>query len=286
MLKQFVKLQSLGNDFILFDWYKRPCNDIQNVLQGKDWPEFVVKICKRHFGVGADSVLILKENHDFGLPEMLIFNSDGSQAEACFNGIRCCAQFLYQQYSFGESFKIVLSKRIIECVVCKDGCSSVGCKKENTFITNNVGQARFLGEQTVNTTNEGVYQGFCVDVGNPHFVTFNKTTSQWLVNNGSQIESNAVFPKRTNVEFVWKDDTPFEGLESFKMLVYERGCGVTLACSTGAAAVIATLFKQGMIQKNKKIVLDMQGGKVIAWLDADENIFLQASAHLVFNGTF
>jgi len=117
ILKNFVKYHSLGNDFIVFDWYKRPASYMENELHGAAWKQFIARICDRHYGVGADGVLIVTSCPQAGMPEMLIFNADGSPAEMCLNGLRCVAHYLFNTYKFPEHFSIKVGSRVIDCLV-------------------------------------------------------------------------------------------------------------------------------------------------------------------------
>ena len=117
MKKKFYKYQSLGNDFIIFDWYKKNQNSIDETLKIRHrLISLVQNSCKRHFGVGADGILILKKDPK-NFPQALIFNSDGSKAEICLNGLRCIAHHLYTHHNFAHNFKIKMGKKVIECVV-------------------------------------------------------------------------------------------------------------------------------------------------------------------------
>ena len=98
LLKQFVKYQSLGNDFIIFDWYKKPALFVQVELSGGHFSSVVQRLCDRHFGVGADGVLVITSHQEFGFPVVTIYNADGSKAESCLNGLRCVADYLFTEY--------------------------------------------------------------------------------------------------------------------------------------------------------------------------------------------
>src|SRR3989338_293477 len=110
-LKHFVKYQSLGNDFIVFDWFKKPTSFIQEELKDAQWKEFVIKTCDRHFGVGADGVLIITCCPQEGVPEILVFNADGSNGQTCLNGLRCVAKHLFDTHHFPKEFRIKMSQR-------------------------------------------------------------------------------------------------------------------------------------------------------------------------------
>jgi diaminopimelate epimerase len=275
MLKNFLKYQSLGNDFILFDWYKKPETYINNVLSEANFPLMVQQMCERRLGVGADGVLVLKGCTSTSMPEMLIFNSDGSKAEMCMNGLRCVAHQLYAAYNFPTQFKLKVGQRIVECFIFKPSDFL-----DQTLIRTNVGLVDYLGEKSI-TTSQGSFSGHVVSVGNPHFILFQKTTLDWLEKNGSEIEKHEAFENKTNVEFVWQEEPLF-----FRSLVYERGCGITLACSSGAAAISGTLLKLGMIKSDCEFKIAMPGGVIECMVSPQGNVSLSAEAKFVFSGVY
>jgi diaminopimelate epimerase len=278
LLKQFVKYQSLGNHFILFDWLKKPAVFVEAELSGDSFSAFVQQVCNPHYGVGADGVLILVNHAQAGCPEMIIYNADGSKAEMCLNGLRCVAHHLAVAHNFPTSFGVQIGNRVVTCtVVSKELLSGQ--------ITMQIGSFSIDGVEKI-TTDAGVFVGTKASIGNPHFFVFQKTTLDWLRLHGKQIESHVAFPCKTNVEFVWEGELyqPEAVIRSFNMLVYERGCGITLACSSGAGALIGLLNTQGLAQQDEKIAIIMPGGAVIAWVDNQSAIYLQASAQRVFTG--
>lgn len=277
ILKSFIKYQSLGNDFIVFDWYKRPASYMENELHSTAWKQFIARICDRHYGVGADGILIITNCPQAGMPEMLIFNADGSQAEMCLNGLRCVAHYLFITYKFPEHFSIKVGTRVIDCLM-QQSKEQPGMYE----VVATVGVITNEGTKTIKTA-AGDFQGHVVQVGNPHFIVFDTITQEMLQLHGKLIESHESFPNRTNVEFVW-DGGEGKGEKIFNVMVYERGCGVTLACSSGAAAITGLLAEQGSIIKNQKIILHMLGGNVSAWVDNRGYIVLQAGAQQLFKG--
>jgi diaminopimelate epimerase len=260
-MKEFFKYQSLGNDLVLFDFYKRP---LEEAFRGDAWKQFVIHVCDRHYGVGADGVLIVSNNTQ-GVPEMHIFNADGSQAEVCFNGLRCAVLHLHTYHGFLDDFVIKVGSRLSRCLISKGQ------------ITTHVGHFAYEGKREVFVDGKS-FKGYVVSVGNPHFVIFESVTLDWLQANGKNIESHPVFPARTNVEFVTECDTVYE------VGIYECGCGITLACSSGAAAVVGILKMLQKVSSNQKIVIKMLGGELHAWVNEDGQIILQADAHLAFKG--
>ncbi len=282
MLKNFYKYQSLGNDFILFDWYKKPETFVEQILSEQNLQDLVIKICQPHFGIGADGVLVLKGNTNARVAEMLIFNKDGSRTEICLNGLRCVAQHLFMHYNFPEKFQVKAGQRIVDCFVqnSKDNPNQV-------IVTNNVGKGEYLGVKSIKIS-ACQLSGHCASVGNPHFIVFDKNDINWLQKFGSEIESHKEFEtptsSKTNVEFIWQDKTS-TSIKNFISIVYERGCGITLACSSGAAAIATVLIKLGQINKNEEFQISMPGGTIKCSLDESENITLCATSNIVFNGT-
>ncbi len=271
MIQIFFKYQSLGNDFILLDWYKKSQNAIQKTLTCPTWKKFVIDSCNRHFGVGADGILILK--NDSKLPEGLIFNADGSQAEICLNGLRCLTLHLFTQHNFSSDFKIKMGTKIIDCQL-------QASTTEQLQITNKIEAANYLGQKTIEIDKEKL-SGHVVDVGNPHFIVFEKVDLEKLKKYGPLIEKHKSFKNGTNVEFVWQEKE-----NSYQMLIHERGAGITLACSSGAAAALYLLFKLGKIKKEEKLKINMLGGQISCLLNKSEQMILQAPAQLTFNGSF
>jgi len=271
MIKNFIKYQSLGNNFVVYDWYAQPENYIQKIIHDASWRAFVIEICNRNTGVGADGVLILKRFEQDEIPEMLIFNADGTQAESCLNGLRCVTHYLVTEYNFPAKFSIKLGKRMILCEIEQD--------TQDILITNNVGPINYEGIKTV-TIFEGTFQGHVASIGNPHFIIFEKIELPWLQQFGALLESHEAFPNKSNIEFVWE-----ESHARYHVLVYERGCGITQACSSGAAAIVGTLLHLNKIEINQKIELIMLGGSVIGWADQNKNVFLTAGADMIFTGT-
>lgn len=278
MLKHFIKYESLGNDFILYDWYKKPAVFVQQALKDTGWEQFVKEICDRHFGIGADGILIIKSSAETSFPEMLIFNADGSQAQMCMNGVRAAAHYLFTHHGVQKTFKIKVGQREIECSVIED--KSKGLSVE---IVTNVGPV-FYQENKIIQAQKDSFDGHSVDVGNPHFVIFQQTDQAWLVEHGKELESHAYFPARANIEFVWEDLTD-KSHKAYRLLVYERGCGMTLACSSGVAATLGALYHLGLVKQDEQVAFNMLGGTVIGFVDAEKNIILCATATMVFSGT-
>ncbi|MCK4650570.1 diaminopimelate epimerase [Candidatus Babeliales bacterium] len=283
MFSSFFKVQSLGNDFILFDWQLKKESKYRQILQNPEWKKFVINSCNRNFSIGANGILILLKNQKLNIPQVLIFNSDGSQAKICLNGIRCIAHYLHSNYNFSKNFKIKIGNQIIECKIIN--------KKNELEIINSMKPGQYIEIKTITILNQK-FTGHIVNVGNPHFLVFQKKDIKYLKKYGPLIENYKYFKNKTNVEFVWqKDNKPSPRLQfinknNFNMIVYERGCGITLACSSGAYALVTTLYYLKKIKINEKIIIHMPGGNISCWVTNNKKINIQAKAHIIFKGKY
>lgn len=252
---KFHQYQSLGNDFLLLDWLEVSLDEIQSRVQAKNWSEQVKRWCDRQSGIGADGVLVMMSAENFAA-ETLIFNSDGTAGAVCLNGVRCVARFLRDKDLVPKIFALKMSTLIIPCEVDDDE------------IKITVSSAPHI-ETCEITVADKVLKGFRVEAGNPHFIVFRETTEDWLKEHGYVIETDAAFPNRTNVEFVWKDDEQSQvmAMPVYRMLIHERGCGMTKACGSGAAAVMDVLLQSHKIRINHQVVLSMPGGNLISFID-------------------
>lgn len=278
MLRPFLKYQSLGNDFIIFDWYKKTEPAMKCALAYDAWKDIVINLCKRYEGIGADGVLILKSDRKQFLPEMLIFNADGSAAQNCLNGLRCIAHYLRVHYSYPTDFSIKIGNNKVACLI-----DPLDEDHESFDITTFLDFIQSQASLEIETS-LGTYKGYQASAGNPHFILFQKVALEWLRDHGALFECHAAFPEKTNVEFVWEIGRQKNGFRRFQLLVYERGCGITRACGSGASAVVKVLFDTQQIQQGEKIILTMLGGDLLCWVDEKGRVALKASASLVFRG--
>jgi diaminopimelate epimerase len=288
-METFYKYQSLGNDFILIDAFNKSKKLLNEKISSANWKNFVINSCKRNFGVGADGVLVLTKSHDNKnnkqninqevIPELLIFNSDGSQAEICLNGLRCAVLHLHEYHDIEKSSKIKMGKKIINFSINKN------------IITTQISELIYSGIKNIIINNNQEIMGHVVSVGNPHFIIEKQVTPEWVLINGKSIESHPDFINKTNVEFITPAavilnsfQDPDKKTKSINVLVYERGVGPTLACSSGAAAITEYLYQTQKINILQKITLNFLGGQVNCFIDKDKQVNLQAHAKLVFKG--
>ncbi len=272
---EFSKWQGLGNDYIIVATVELPF---------KLTPERSVAICDRHFGIGGDGILAWGPSRkaDFKLE---IHNPDGSCAEMCGNGIRMLARFLVD-WGYAEGRR----KLLIETDA---GPMPVNVRR-NGLITVNMGVARLggpgiKGYAGVPGESEAVgawleagmneYQFTFVDMGNPHCVIESDDLDNLDIRLlGPEIENHALFPNRTNVEFM-----NILGPSEVEMRVWERGVGETSACGTGACAVAVAAHRAR--EMDSPITVHLPGGDLVVDVDQEMNVVMSGPAEEIYSGT-
>ncbi|MDO8660011.1 MAG: diaminopimelate epimerase [Candidatus Parcubacteria bacterium] len=266
----FTKMHGLGNDFIVIENMNG-----RIVLSAKQ----VVLLCDRHKGIGADGV-ILVEKSDNADAFMNYYNSDGTVAEMCGNGVRCVAKFLKDEIKKEETnFKIETRAGIKEIKYKDDGTFSVNMGKP-------VFEHADFPEKSLEL--EGLKLDF-VSMGNPHAVAFVENLDDFILQSiGPLVENNKNFPNKINLEIVEKKSD-----NELIVKVWERGCGETLACGTGACAVYSIMKKNpegkstsyGAGKKNsEEIIINLPGGKLFMTENKMGEIIMRGPAESVFNG--
>lgn len=259
----FVKMHGLGNDFVVID------NMNGHIALSK---EQIIFLCNRKIGIGADGVILVEKSNRADC-FMNYYNSDGTFAEMCGNGVRCVAKFLKDDSTKSKTnFKIDTRAGVKEIIYQDD----------DTFFVN-MGKPVFSHPDfpKKNLEIEGLNFNF-VSVGNPHAVALVKDSNKCdLLVIGPHVENDSHFPNKINVEIVEENN---EG--EFLVKVWERGCGVTLACGTGACAVYAVLRQYKNMAKNtdKEIIIKLPGGKLFLSENKRGDIIMRGEAKNVFNG--
>jgi len=261
----FQKYHGCGNDFIMIN------NLDKSILLS---PEQIKKFCDRNFGIGADGVILLEPSEKANC-FMNYYNSDGTVAEMCGNGARCTAKFFIEETS-SDLKEINLETRA--------GIKNIKINENNTFSVN-MGKPIFKSPDFPSELiTIGGVDFNCVSMGNPHAVTFVddlKNIDIKLV--GPKIENNFNFPNKTNVEYVEKISASY-----YKVKVWERGCGATLACGTGACAVYSVIQRKSKIINPEyvfeEITLEFPGGNLFLSENQEKEIILRGEATLVFKG--
>ncbi len=275
---KFSKMHGLGNDFILV-------NATKEILP-EDLSGLADKICEPRFGIGADGLIVLN-NVDGADFSMRIFNSDGSEAEMCGNGIRCAAIFAREE---GLTPKTKMS------VATKAGLIKpeiiFGADDVPTAVRVDMGEPRLKsaeipcglpGDSLINreiTANGETFFFTGVSMGNPHCVIFVDDVANFSVQVfGPVLENHALFPAKANIEFV-----QVLAKNHLKMRVWERGCGETMACGTGACASVVAAFLNK--KANRQVVIELLGGELIIDYNEDGKVYMTGPYAHVFDGDY
>ncbi len=275
----FTKMNGCGNDFIIVEKEEADKSDLS-------YDELARKICDRNFGVGADGLIIpYFPNRRTTDIEWIFYNSDGSTAQMCGNGMRCFAKYVVDKGLVDKKhFTVMTGAGVISPEVLDCGLVSVNMSKpilQPDLIP-------FDGENILNFEIEAKDKTFnanAISMGNPHCVIFTSEDVYEMASTyGPYIECNHIFPEKTNVEFV-----NIISREEIDFCVYERGCGITLACGTGAcAAVVAGVLNN---LTDCKVKVNLLGGVVtVDWsayhLDKNSDIYLIGPADYNFYGEY
>ncbi len=268
----FAKMSALGNDFIVIDGRKINIDLIKPHSK---------KLCDRRFGIGADGVIIILKGSEYTDFTMRIINSDGSEPEMCGNGIRCFAHYLHASGEFSNSSITVDTLAGIKTIERTENHYRVDMghpiiDPDLIPIITDEDHHRNI-PISIGSKN---YECTAISMGNPHAVLIVDAITDELVNSvGPQIEVHPTFPNRTNVEFI-KAITP----ERIEMRVWERGCGETLACGTGACAAAVAGIISGEC-KNPTTVGLRGGDLFIEWSgDLNDSVYMTGDAQNVFSG--
>ena len=273
---KFAKLQATGNDFILLD--------ARNME--RDWIKLAQSICQYHFGVGSDG-LILVRNSKIADLKMRVFNSDGSEAEVCGNGLRCFAKYV-------NDHNIIIKRDLaIETLsgVRKVKANFTGNRVNGAEV--NMGMPEFQPEhipvkvevdivpvlQYALSVDDSNLNLAILSMGNPHAVSFisQSVTDYPLAQTGPKIERHTIFTHRTNFEIA-----SILTREKIEARVWERGVGETLACGSGACAI--AVAAQLLNYVNHKVDIILPGGILNVSWDGVGEVFLAGPVEEVFTG--
>ena len=274
MLLKFTKMHGLGNDFMVVDGVT------QKVFFSTD---LIKKLSDRHFGIGFDQLLLVEPPFD---PEVdfhyRIFNADGSEVQMCGNGARCFVRFVIDQQ--------LTNKRDIT-VSTVSGVLRLKLNDDDT-VTVNMGTPRFdpkalpftAPEQNlrykIKVSDGTEFEHGAVSMGNPHAVFFFDDVSTAPVEKyGSELECHENFPEKVNVGFAQVVNP-----HTMNLRVFERGCGETMACGTGACAAAVVAIAQGRVKSPVSVTLP--GGTLrISWDGGNSPVMMSGPATSVYEGT-
>ena len=252
---RFTKMHGVGNDFIILD---------PEEVAGRDLPDLARKACDRHFGVGADGILIPAPSEVADL-KMVYLNSDGSPSEMCGNGIRCLARYAKDRGLVeGAALTVETGAGVKKVVLSADGSSCV-----------DMGAPEFGSEVEIRS-----FRFLRVSMGNPHAVALlgseEEVEALDLKEIGPPVESDPLFPEKTNVEFVY-----VRGENEIRMRIWERGAGETLASGSGSCAAAVAAVRRGLVGSPVRVVLD-GGGVEVEW--EGEAVYMTGPAEYVCAG--
>ncbi|MDZ7667359.1 MAG: diaminopimelate epimerase [Desulfotignum sp.] len=277
---RFSKMEGIGNDFIVMD-------DREGIIESAmPYPELSRKLCDRHFGIGGDGIILAKHSKDHDI-RFVIYNSDGSRADMCGNGMRCFARYLYEKKIIGKKqirvqtdagtvipeVMVDASGRVTSVTVDM-GPPALSCQKVPFICDKDTAI-----EEPVEMEDGTTVTLTAVGMGNPHAVVFVEDLSEVdVAGQGRAIEIHSRFPAKTNVEFIQVMDD-----QTLKMKVWERGAGMTLACGTGACAALTAAHVTGRTGNRATVMLD--GGDLsIVWDKTTGHLFKTGPARRVFEG--
>ncbi|NDL67753.1 diaminopimelate epimerase [Anaerotalea alkaliphila] len=272
---KFTKMHGCGNDYVYVSGFQETI---------EDYPAMARKVSNRNFGVGSDGLVVILPGTagDF---RMRMFNPDGSEAEMCGNAIRCVGKYVYDKGMTREKVVRVdtlAGLKVLELTE-EDGTIAKVRVDMGEPVLDPVkipvaSDAQPVLAEVVEASGRS-FPFTCVSMGNPHAVTFVEDTDAFPVEEiGRQVEVDAKFPRKTNVEFVQVLDR-----ETVKMRVWERGTGETLACGTGACATLVACVLNGKTERKATVRL-LGGDLFIEWDEATNHVFMTGPATLVFEG--
>ncbi|HWX27342.1 MAG TPA: diaminopimelate epimerase [Steroidobacteraceae bacterium] len=276
---EFLKMQGLGNDFLVFDAPAAGNHLDSGTLRA---------LADRHTGVGFDQALMLEAPRTASARVFYrIFNSDGTEVEQCGNGARCIAALLYSRApQLGRDFEMQSLGGTVHARVREDGLVSVDMGVPNfdpralPFDAPD-GKGAAVEAPLYSLRVDGAeLQIGAVSMGNPHAVLqVPDVKTAPLERYGPSIENHPRFPKRTNVEFM-----QIVGRGHIRLRVFERGVGETLACGTGACAAVAVGRRHGLLDDEVRVELP-GGSAMVSWASEGERLWLTGPAATVFAGS-
>jgi diaminopimelate epimerase len=287
----FTKVEGLGNDFVVVD-LRHAAGSASDAGVSIQEPSVVRAVCDRHFGVGADGVLAILPGVE-GDARMRVLNADGSEAEMCGNGIRCVAKVLYESDATLRRtvLRIDTGAGLLACTIdATDGeAHSVAVEMGRPRLTRAEIPMQPAGtERAVRapiSAHGTRFKMTAVSMGNPHAVIFiddpDANLRALAEEFGPAIEVDTLFPRRTNVEFARIRAT--NGAAEIDLVVWERGCGITLACGTGACATVAAACVEGRLHADVETPVHLPGGTLHITVAPDlEGVRMRGPAVTVF----
>jgi diaminopimelate epimerase len=295
----FTKMHGAGNDFIMVE-------NLDGTITLT--PEEIRALCDRHFCIGADGVILVERSPRIGAAGyMHYFNSDGTLAQMCGNGVRCFAKYLVDRGIGGEmddpqsghlladtlagprplTYRVDADGKVIAVTVDMGAPILTPVSVPTTlapkdrFTQSDGSTVDFVADAPIETP-YGTFEFTCISMGNPHAITFIDHPENLCIEHpGPLIEQSSCFPEKSNIEFARVDHTPSG--DRITMRVWERGCGETLACGTGACATAVAAVLTKRAERSSTVVL--RGGELsIHWDEATGHVFMTGPAAVSYHG--
>lgn len=272
---KFTKMHGLGNDYIYVNCFNEKLNNNSKVAKF---------VSDRHFGIGSDGLVLIMPSKvaDY---RMRMYNSDGSEAEMCGNAIRCVGKYVYDNKMTDKetitietlagikTLEMTISNGIVDLIKVDMGEPILNPK--DIPVKSNLD--RYISKPI--KIGNMVYRISCVSMGNPHAIIYIDNVMKFpLEIVGPQVENHELFPKKINAEFVEIIDR-----RTLKMRVWERGAGETLACGTGACAVLVASVLNKVCEREVTVIL-LGGNLTVKWDENNNHIYLTGPATFVFEG--
>lgn len=285
----FTKMHGLGNDYVYINCFEQSLDNV-------DVPALARAVSDRHRGIGSDGLILICPPAD-GIAadvRMEMYNADGSRGEMCGNGIRCVAKYVVEHGLVEEppgqsasirvqtdrgvlALQVLLNDRAVERVRVDMGAPILKPSEIPVAVS---GERCIRAELPVGDV---LHHMTCVSMGNPHAVVFmNSAAEVDLRSLGPMVEQHALFPNRVNLHVV-----SVQSRNEATMRTWERGSGITMACGTGACAVLVA----GVLEErlDRKALIHLPGGDLdIEWADAPVGevgtVFMTGPAVEVFSG--
>lgn len=278
----FVKMHGLGNDFIVVD-----ARHIELDFQTR----LAAKLCDRHFGIGADGVLLW--TGDRFEPVMTVINADGSVPEMCGNGLRCFVKYLADRHDvYGDAMTVTTGAGRLTCEMIRHPGGRVA------EVAVQMGAPSFLPALVPVAAQEPVIDKeikaggrhlrvTAVGTGNPHGVVFGTFTQVEREVIAPDIASHELFPQSANIEFCSIQPRQADEPVQMRCDVFERGVGWTLACGTGATAAVTAALKLGHVNAQQAaagVQVKLPGGWLTINVDDEGAATMTGAATEVFEG--
>jgi diaminopimelate epimerase len=258
----FAKYEGLGNDFVLVEASR---DDLVSPAEAK-------ALCDRRRGIGADGVVLVlpaRGGHD---ARMRVINSDGSVPEMCGNGLRCAALFVARARSLTRgalTFETDAGPRACE----------VEASGDEATVTVDMGIVRVEDDVAIDV-GDGIVTFTRADAGNPHAVTFARSSRAEAERIGPRVSTHAAFPRGANVGLARVREGALD------LVVWERGAGLTLACGTGACAAAAVACAKGLVPYDRAVDVRLPGGTLVVTIArASGRATMRGPARHVFTGS-